>query len=181
MKNIKNIKLIFVFFYTYLMTFFRINANNALICVSFMLTLFTIYLLKLYFSKSKKKPVNNNVILFLIIMCIIYIIILSWFIKIPSFKPYYLYSCFPVRIVPIPKPDEPRCSDIVIFNLTSQLIENHVINVKPRLAYSSMNYLNDIQNPCLLEKNTIFLYYCMEYGETNDLLYYIMVKNGENS
>ena len=163
------------------MTFIRINANNALICVSFMLILFTIYLLKLYFSKSKKKPVNNNVILFLIIMCIIYIIILSWFIKMPSFKPYYLYSCFPVRIVPIPKLNESRCSDLVVFNLTSQLTENHVVNVKPKLAYSSMSYLNDIQNPCLLEKNTIFLYYCMEYGETNDLLYYILVKNGESN
>ena len=159
----------------------KLNANTGLICIEFMLIIFTTYLLKLYFSKSKKKPFNNNVILFLILMCIIYVAILSWFIKIPSFKPYYLYSCFPIRMVPIPKRNEPRCADIVVFNLTAPLSENHVLNVKPKLAYSSMIYSNvdTVQNPCVLQKNTIFLYYCMEYGETNNLLYYILVKNGD--
>lgn len=159
------------------MTLFRLNINNALICITLVLIMFSAYLLKLYFTKSKKKPLNNNIILFLFIMCVVYIIILSWFIKIPSFKPYYLYSCFPIRMVPIPKQNEMRCSDIVVFNLTSQLTENHVMNVKPNLAYSSMIYLNNNSNVCYLQKNTIFLYYCMEYGETNDLLYYILIKN----
>jgi len=168
-----------------------LNVNTALICIEFIIIAFSIYLVRMYYSSKSEKPrsqdpkksnqtLNRGTIMFLIIMCICYILILSWFIKIPSFKPYYLYSCFPVRIVPIPKQNEPRCADIVVFNLTRELTENYVVNVKPSSAYEKMVFIGhdqSINSPCLFQKNTIFLYYCMEYGTTTNSLYYIMVKN----
>jgi hypothetical protein len=151
--------------------------NTALICILLICITFTIYLLKLYLSKSKKKPFSNNVILFLLITCIIYIIFISWFIKLPSYKSYYIYSCFPVRIIPLPKQNELRCSDVILFNLTSPLTPNHVLNVKPKLIYSSMIIYNNNTIPCLFQQNTMFLYYCMEYGTNDNILYYMLAKS----
>jgi len=160
------------------MPYIGFNINTALICITFIISIFSIYLLKLYFSKSKKKQLNNNLILFLLFVCIIYIIILSWFIKIPLIhsKPYYLYSCFPVRIIPIPKHNETRCADVVVFNLTSPLIENKVIDVQPKQINNKMLEYSYV-NTCLLNYNTIFIYYCMEYGSPDNKLYYIIIKN----
>ena len=159
------------------MIFFDFNTSIILLLV--IISGFSIYLLKLYLSKSKKKPLNDSTILILFSVCIVYIIILSWFVKIPTFKPYYLYSCYPVRMVPIPKVNETRCADLVLFNLTSELLENRVLNVKPKILYERMRIFNNYipNNPCLFQQKTIFLYYCMEYGTINDKLYYMLVKN----
>ena len=148
--------------------------NETLILLEFFIIGFTIYVLKIYCSNSKKKPLPNNMLLFILIMLSFYMIIISYFIKLPSSAPFYLYSCYGVKILPLPKYNDTRCTNMIIFNLTSPLEVGKITNIKPTNLNKNNMYLFGTQyNECLIQKNTIFLYYCMNYATTDSNLYYI--------
>ena len=89
--------------------------NETLILLEFLMIGFTIYVLKMYCSNSKKKPLPNNMLLFILILLTCYMIIISYFIKLPSTIPFYLYSCYGVKILPLPKHNDIRCTNMVII------------------------------------------------------------------
>ena len=174
-----------------------ISLNTFLIITLFYLIGFAIYVFNAYLSsKSKKfkksKQIKksgkwNIIMLGILIMLIFYIIILSYLIKIPSFKPYYVYECFPVKYIPLPLLNESRCSKIILFNLTFPLEANRVMHVKPEKLLNNKiitfnephgAYLKDTHlDNCILEPGTAFFYYCMEYDSRDPKLYFMNVKN----
>ena len=170
-----------------------ISLNTLLIIVLFYIILFTGYILKIYFNSQKTKskrnnnPIPNTIILGVLILLIFYIIILSYLIKIPSYKSFYMYECFPVKYIPLPLLNESRCSKIILFNLTFPLEPNRVLHVKPdkllNNRFISFNenhgaYLGKNTNfdNCILEAGTAFFYYCMEYDTRDSNLYFMNVK-----
>ena len=42
-----------------------------------------------------------------------------------------------------------------------------------KYGYNNMYLFGDQYNECLIQKNTVFLYYCMNYAATDSNLYYI--------
>jgi len=165
------------------------NLNTVLIIILFYIIAFSIYVLKLYIRNSRnpnRSSLPSGILLGILLMLIFYIIILSYLIKIPSFKSNYVYECFPVRYLPLPMGNEQRCSNIVLFNLTFPLEANRVVNVKPEKllnnhfipingihgSYSPINYEN-----CVITPGTSFFYYCMEYASRDTKLYFMNVKN----
>jgi len=170
-----------------------LSLNTFLIIVLFYIILFTGYVLKIYFNTRKTKsrknnPIPNTIILGVLILLISYIIILSYLIKIPSYKSFYMYECFPVKYIPLPLLNESRCSKIILFNLTFPLEPNRVLYVKPDKLLNNYSisfnenhgaYLGKNTNfdNCILEPGTAFFYYCMEYDTRDSNLYFMNVKN----
>ena len=156
--------------------------------------LFTGYVLNVYFNsrktKSKTKTKSNipsTIILGILVLLVFYIMLLSYLIEIPSYKPFYLYECFPVKYIPLPLLNETRCSKILLFNLTFPLEPNRIVSVKPDkllnnhfISYNEPHgaYLGKNLNfdNCILEAGTAFFYYCMEYDSNDHNLYFMNVK-----